>query len=308
MTMEVINDLTDTGNPVPNQQLYALSLGNFISGLFGTMGGGATIGESVINILNGANGYYRISGLMAALTMFLFIMVAAPMIEAIPVASLVGVMFIIVFKVFEWDSLPQVFSAFLPQRIREHRFCRRWAIRKITRVDALTVIIVVVVTMLFDLFTGTAAGTLVTAACYCWETGFQVRARTSKVMDAKGQVKKKIYYIEGPLFFASAMRLPALFTPKEDPDMVEVHFSHQSAVVYDFSGIHSLNIVGQKYKELGKAVVIKHLGKSSFKVGRPLLAPCTRNHARVKVDVGLCTMGVIVRLDPHPPPSHLGPW
>lgn len=100
--MEVINDLTETGNPVPNQQLYALSAGNFVSGLFGTMGGGATIGESVINILNGADGYYRISGLVASLTMFLFIMVASAMIEAIPVASLVGVMVIISFKVFEW--------------------------------------------------------------------------------------------------------------------------------------------------------------------------------------------------------------
>jgi len=81
MTMEVVNDLTETENPAPNQQLYALSLGNFVSGLFGTMGGGATIGESMLNCMNGANGHYRISGIVASIMMFLYILVAGPAIE-----------------------------------------------------------------------------------------------------------------------------------------------------------------------------------------------------------------------------------
>lgn len=96
MTMEVVTDLTETSNPNPNQQLLALSLGNFISGLFGTLGGGATIGLSMINCHNGANGKYRISGIVAGIVVLLLILVATPVIKIIPTASLVGVMVIVV--------------------------------------------------------------------------------------------------------------------------------------------------------------------------------------------------------------------
>ena len=118
MTMEVVNDLTETNNPNPNQQLFALSIGNFASGLLGTMGGGATIGLSMINCTNGANGRYRISGIVAAIAVLVMVLVAAPVIKVIPTASLVGVMVVVCTATFEWSSLPTIGASILPARVR----------------------------------------------------------------------------------------------------------------------------------------------------------------------------------------------
>lgn len=164
-----------------------------------------------------------------------------------------------------------VLAALLPQSWRESRYLKRFAIRKMTRIDAVVVIVVVTLTLLFDLFTGTAAGTLVAAADYCWRSGFNLTTRTSHVYRPDGSTVKKIYYIEGPLFFASAMRFPELFTPKLDPDNVEVHFSHNSALLYDYSALHSMNVVAAQYRALHKNLLVKHLDERSFKVNFPAL-------------------------------------
>jgi SulP family sulfate permease len=266
MTMEVVNDITETGNPKPNQQIYALAAGNFVAGGLGTMGGGATIGESVINLVNGANGYYRISGLVGALTMFIFIMAASPVIEAIPRASLVGVMLIIVFRVFEWESLIMILSAVLPKKWRDSKHLSKWCSRKISRVDAAIIIIVVLVTMFTDLFTGVAAGTAVASIVHCWQVGFGISALQSEIKDADGKVVKKIYLIQGPLFFASAMRFPGLFSPKKDPNDIEIHFSDNTTSLHDYSALHALNVVGSAYKKFGKVVKVKHLNAKSVKI------------------------------------------
>eukprot|EP00045_Choanoeca_perplexa_P012633 m.138813 g.138813 ORF g.138813 m.138813 type:complete len:683 (+) comp16080_c0_seq4:105-2153(+) len=267
MTMEVVNDLTETDNPAPNQQLYALSLGNFVSGLFGTMGGGATIGESMLNCMNGANGYYRISGIVASVMMFLYILVAGPAIEQLPTTSLVGVMFLIAYTAFEWESLLMIMGAAMPQKWRESTWWKRWTIRKITRVDALCIILVVVVTLLMDLFTGVAAGIVLVSVAYCWQTGFGISARTQTVRDKRtGEAVKRIYRINGPLFFASALRFPDLFQYKEDPAVIEAHFDNPTTDLYDFSALHALNVVGEKYKKFDKQFHVKKLSPTSLKL------------------------------------------
>eukprot|EP00730_Choanoeca_flexa_P018622 TRINITY_DN9063_c0_g1_i7.p1 TRINITY_DN9063_c0_g1~~TRINITY_DN9063_c0_g1_i7.p1 ORF type:complete len:695 (+),score=88.49 TRINITY_DN9063_c0_g1_i7:64-2148(+) len=267
MTMEVVNDITETTNPAPNQQLYALSAGNFVSGLFGTMGGGATIGESILNCMNGANGHYRISGIVASFMMFLYILVAGRAIEQIPTTSLVGVMFLIAFTAFEWESLLMILGAALPKQWREGEFMSRYTIRKITRIDALCIILVVVVTLLMDLFTGVAAGIVLVSVAYCWQTGLGIQAHTQTLRDkSTGQAVKRIYRIDGPLFFSSALRFPDLFRYKEDPPVVEAHFDNPTTDLYDFSALHALNVVGEKYKKLNKEFHVKKLSPTSLKV------------------------------------------
>ena len=120
MTMEEVNDRTETENEAPNQYLFALSLGNAIAALYGTIGGGANIPMSVLALEAGANGRFRISGIVAGFTVFLFVMVAAPLIKIITVSSLIGLMVAVILATMDWGSIWFVVLALLPQSCREH--------------------------------------------------------------------------------------------------------------------------------------------------------------------------------------------
>ena len=89
--------------------------------------------------------------------------------QQLPITSLVGVMFLISYTAFEWESLLMILGAAMPKQWRESTWWSQWTIRKITRVDALCIILVVVVTLLMDLFTGVAAGIVLVSVAYCWQ-------------------------------------------------------------------------------------------------------------------------------------------
>lgn len=298
MTMEVVNDLTETGNEAPNQQLVALSIGNAISAIFGTMGtylhpislllhsaysisrqthtlsigGGATIGLSVINCNSGANGRYRLSGVFAGIMVFTFVLAAAPLIEIIPTASLVGVMVVVIIGTFDWESLLIIIVTLMPQSLRERacwkklttRFPSLNPRRKIPRLDMLVIVLVTAVTLIQDLFVAVAAGILITAAGFAWNVGERMQVET-EIIKLEG-VTTKIYRLHGPLFFASAQRFTTLFDARKDPDRVEVHFDRDGTDLADFSGIHALNVVGGKYKKYGKKFYVKHLDQRARKL------------------------------------------
>ena len=286
MTMEVVNDMTESENPVPNQQLYALSLANFAGGMMGTMGGGATIGVSVINCTNGANGRYRISGVVAAITVLIFILAASDFIEIMPTASLVGIMVIVIYQTFEWSSIPLVLTSFMPEKLRKRIFGDKYSNRKVHRMEAIVIVVVTAFTVVFDLFIAVLAGTLLTTAAMAWQTGENIKLLevetvrlwseadegddADKIMDAGAEDKNartvKVYHVNGPLFFSSAQRFLKFFTPKEDPDRVEVRFHCEGIAVQDFSGLNALNVVGERYSRLGKKFVVRHLDWTSEKI------------------------------------------
>ena len=87
----------------PNKESVAQGIGNVLTGLFGGMGGCAMIGQTVINLE--AGGYQRLSGIVCALTILCYILFASPVIEAIPVAGLIGVMFVVCYHTFDWKTL-----------------------------------------------------------------------------------------------------------------------------------------------------------------------------------------------------------
>ena len=276
MTMEVVNEMTETGNNRPNQQLIALSIGNFISGIFGTMGGGATIGMSVLNCTNGSNGRFRLSGIVAGITILIFILVASPFIDIIPTASLVGVMIVVIYGTFDWSSIPIILTTFLPMKVRNFIdstsiscFGRKISfsgMRKIKRTDAITIILVMIVTVYKDLFVAVALGIVFTSAAYAWEIGEDIAVTSVENRDDSGNITKKIYKLHGPLFFASAQRFVTLFNPKSDPDLIEIHFIENDAFINDHSAMYALNAIGEKYKKYNKKVVVKHLELKSRKL------------------------------------------
>lgn len=231
MTLNLIDDLTETrGNT--NRECLAQGGANIVTGLFGGMGGCAMIGQSIINIKGGGRG--RLSGIVAALALLAFILFASGLIEQVPIAALVGVMFMVVIGTFAWSSF----------RI----------MNKIPRTDVFVLILVSGLTVLFDLAIAVIAGVIVSALVFAWENAKRIRAR--KRMREDGT---KIYEIWGPLFFGSITAFNEKFDVKNDPDQVEIDFVE--ARVSDHSAIEAIFNLVNKYKAEGKSIKLKHLSE-----------------------------------------------
>ncbi len=237
MTLTLIDELTETRGR-SNRECCAQGLANIVSGFFGSMGGCAMIGQSMINISSGGRG--RLSGISAAIFLFCFI-IYPPLwrcIELIPVATLIGVMFIVVIATFEWTSL------------------RLW--NKIPKSDFIVIIIVSAVTVTHDLAIAVAAGVIVSALVFAWKKSKQIKA------EIKEENGTKTYTLDGTLFFGAITTFKEIFTPAQDPDDVVIEF--QNTRVYDHSALEAINNISEKYKELGKKLHLKHLSKECQKL------------------------------------------
>ncbi|TJY37342.1 SulP family inorganic anion transporter [Pontimicrobium aquaticum] len=231
MTLNLIDDLTETrGNS--NRECLAQGGANIVTGFFGGMGGCAMIGQSIINIKGGGRG--RLSGIVAALALLAFILFASGLIEQVPIAALVGVMFMVVIGTFAWSSF----------RI----------MNKIPRTDLFVLILVSGLTVVFDLAIAVISGVIVSALVFSWENAKRIRAR--KRMKDDGT---KVYEIWGPLFFGSITAFNEKFDVKNDPDKVEIDFVESR--VSDHSAIEAIFNLVNKYKDAGKSIKLKHLSE-----------------------------------------------
>ena len=231
MTLNLIDELTDTrGNS--NKECMAQGGANIITGFFGGMGGCAMIGQSIINIKGGGRG--RLSGIVAAVMLLVFILFAAPLIEQVPIAALVGVMFMVVIGTFAWSSF----------RI----------MNKIPLADVIVLILVSGLTVIFDLAIAVIAGVIVSALVFAWENAKRIRAR--KRMKEDGT---KVYEIWGPLFFGSITAFNEKFDVKNDPEKIEIDFVESR--VSDHSAIEAIFNLVNKYEAEGKKVILKHLSE-----------------------------------------------
>ena len=231
MTLNLIDDLTETrGNS--NKECVAQGSANIITGLFGGMGGCAMIGQSIINIKGGGRG--RLSGITAAVFLLIFIVFASSYIEQVPIAALVGVMFMVVIGTFAWSSF----------RI----------LNKIPRTDVFVLILVSGLTVIFDLAIAVLAGVVVSALVFSWENAKRIRARKRIKEDGT-----KIYEIWGPLFFGSISAFNEKFDVKNDPQNVEIDFVE--ARISDHSAIEAIFALVEKYQAEGKSIVLKHLSE-----------------------------------------------
>ncbi len=229
LTLNLIDELTETrGNS--NRECMAQGSANFVNGLLGGMGGCAMIGQSIINVNSGGKG--RLSGIVAAIALLCFILFAAPLIEQVPIAALVGVMFMVVIGTFAWSSF----------RI----------ISKIPMADAFVLILVSGLTVIFDLAIAVVAGVIVSALVFSWENAKRIRARKSFKEDGT-----KVYAIWGPLFFGSIQAFNDKFDVQGDPENIEIDFIESK--VSDHSGIEAIFNLVKKYEKAGKSVRLKHL-------------------------------------------------
>jgi SulP family sulfate permease len=229
MTMNLVDELTESRGS-GNKECVAQGAGNILSGLFGGTGGCGMIGQTVININAGGRG--RLSGIMMALTLLTFILFADKYIEQVPIAALVGVMFMMVIETFAWSSF----------RI----------LRKIPKADAAVLIIVSAVTVFFDLAIAVIAGVIISALVFAWKNATMIRARKRTKTDGT-----LVYEIWGPLFFGSIQNFNAKFNAKNDPDKIEIDFIEST--VNDHSGIEAIKNITNKYLDLGKDIKLTHL-------------------------------------------------
>jgi len=229
LTLTLIDDITNTRGR-GNRECVGQGIANTVTGLFGGMGGCAMIGQSMINVNSG--GRQRLSGVSAALFLLIFILFASSLIEAIPMAALVGVMFMVVMGTFEWSSL----------RI----------IPKIPRSDAFVLILVSGVTVATDLAIAVVVGVIVSALVFAWE-----HAKHINIKGYDNEYGIRVYELNGPLFFGSVRRFLDLFEPENDPQEVIIEF--QNSRVADHSAIEAIDNLAEKYIKAGKTLHLRHL-------------------------------------------------
>ena len=229
LTLSLIDEMTDTRGR-GNQECVGQGVANTVNGFFGGMGGCAMIGQSMININSGGRG--RLSGITAALVLLGFILFAAPLIEMVPLAALVGVMFVVVIATFEWASF----------RI----------VRGVNREDAFVLFLVTGVTVIADLAIAVVVGVIVSALVFAWKHATHIMAKSHTDDDGW-----KVYDLEGPLFFGSVTHFREIFDPQNDPSDVVIDFKESR--IWDSSGIDALDGLADKYKEQGKKLHIRHI-------------------------------------------------
>nr|WP_282181337.1 SulP family inorganic anion transporter [Aliiroseovarius marinus] len=230
LTLNLVGEMTGQRGGA-SQECIAQGTSNVITGFFGGMGGCAMIGQSMINVRSG--GRTRIAGIAAALFLLLFIVVASSWIEMIPLAALVGVMFMVVIGTFAWNSLK--------------------ILRRVPRTDAFVILLVTAVTVAEDLAVAVVVGVIVSALAYAWNAAARIHAVTR---DEDGA---KVYDVEGPLFFGSSDGFIELFDVKNDPDLVVIEFARSRVV--DQSALQAIEAVAAKYEALGKKVQLRHLSR-----------------------------------------------
>ncbi|MBL4827817.1 MAG: SulP family inorganic anion transporter [Spongiibacteraceae bacterium] len=236
LTLTLIDEITDTRGK-GNRECLGQGFANTVNGFFGGMGGCAMIGQSMININSGGRG--RLSGITAAIVLLLFILFGAKYLEMIPLAALVGIMFMVVLGTFEWSSF----------RI----------IRKIPLTDAFILILVSTVTVVHDLAIAVVVGVIVSALVFAWQHAKHISVET--YVDANGD---KVYELRGPIFFGSVANFKELFDPKNDPQEVVIEF--QRSRVSDHSGIEALDALAERYQAEGKKLHLRHLSPECRKL------------------------------------------
>ncbi len=237
LTLSIVDELTESRGR-GNKEAVAQGVANILSGVFSGMGGCAMIGQSLINVSNGARA--RLSGIVASLMLLVFIMFGSSLIEQVPMAALTGLMIMVAIGTFEWASLK--------------------SFRRMPKSDIIVMVLVTLVTVfLHNLALAVVIGVIISALVFAWDSAKRIRAR--KRIDENGA---KHYEIYGPLFFGSVSVFNEKFDVQNDPDVVYIDFEESRVV--DMSAIEALNKITERYLKVGKKVHLKHLSPDCKKL------------------------------------------
>ncbi|MEA3370706.1 MAG: SulP family inorganic anion transporter [Campylobacterota bacterium] len=228
LTLSVLDELSNTRGSA-NKECIAQGTGNVACGFFGGMAGCAMIGQSIINYTSGGIG--RLSSFVAAVALIILVVSMSGVLNAIPVAVLVGIMFMVSIGTFEWSSFSRL--------------------NKIPRTDAFVMVTVTIITVVEDLAIAVIAGVIISALAFAWKHA-RIWARTHVEEDGT-----KVYELDGPLFFGSATTFADNFDIPSDPPKVVIDF--KNARVMDSSGVEAVDAITKKYEDAGKNLLLRHL-------------------------------------------------
>lgn len=237
LTLNIVDEITETRGR-GNKEAVAQGAANVLSGFFSGMGGCAMIGQSLINVSNGARA--RLSGIVASVMLLVFVMFGSTLIEKVPMAALTGLMIMVAIGTFEWASL-RTFT-------------------KMPKSDVFVMVMVTLVTVvLHNLALAVIVGVIIAALVFAWDNAKRIRAR--KHIDTDGV---KHYEIYGPLFFGSVTAFNEKFDVLNDPNEVIIDFAESRVV--DMSAIEALNKITERYHKVGKIIHLKHLSADCKKL------------------------------------------
>ncbi|KQT17079.1 sulfate permease [Chryseobacterium sp. Leaf404] len=237
LTLSMVDEITNSKGSA-NKESVAQGIANITNGFFGGMGGCAMVAQTLVNLNAGSRA--RLSGIIAAFTILLIILVGAPFIEKIPMAALVGVMMMVAVSTFQWVSI----------RI----------VNKMPKSDIFVGITVALITVLLhNLALAVLVGVIISALVFAWDNAKRIRAK--KYIDQNGV---KVYEISGPLFFGSVTAFTEKFDPENDPDKVIVNF--RDSRIVDMSAIDAVDKLSKKYAGLNKELRLKYLSEDCIRI------------------------------------------
>ncbi|KAJ3369261.1 hypothetical protein GGF31_005361 [Allomyces arbusculus] len=258
MTMQLCADLARESlrKHAGAQELIAQGLGNLIAPFFNCIGGSAMVGQSALTILSGARS--RIAAVTAALLIAVILVAAGPAIALLPVATLSGILFVVVLHAFEWRTLRYIFRREMP-----------WG-------DVVTVVVVSVLAVVVNLAVAVAVGAAWSAIVYAWRASQDAVVERIGVTEIKwvpagsevdlnvGHATRAVHLrFTGPLFYASTAALVhdltltsphAVVRPETDPSIVLWDLTH--APVRDVSAVRDLKAAAKAWTTFELALPI----------------------------------------------------
>ncbi len=229
LTLSVLDEMSGGTRGNANKECIALGTGNVACGFFGGMAGCAMIGQSIINFTSGGLG--RLSSFTAAVGLLILVVSMTDVLNTIPVAVLVGIMFMVAIGTFEWSSFSHM--------------------KHMPRTDAFVMVTVTIITIFEDLAIAVIAGVIISALAFAWKHA-RIWSQTHTEDDGT-----KVYELEGPLFFGSTTTFSDNFDIDLDPPKVVIDF--KNARVMDASGVEAVDAIIKKYEDSGKNLLLRHL-------------------------------------------------
>lgn len=241
LTANIVDDMTDTESN-KNKESRGQGYANVAAGFFGGMAGCAMIGQSVINVKSGGRG--RLSSLVAGVFLMFLIIVMGDIVAQIPMAALAGVMIMVAIGTFDWSSLT--------------------SLHKLPKTDAVVMVVTVVtVVVTHDLSIGVLAGVLLSAIFFAAKIS---KIKVTEELSSNGL--KKVYHLNGQIFFASVSDLPKKFNFREDIKEVEINLSN--AHLWDDSAIGALDKIETKFEQNGISVHYTGMNDESSQLKRKI--------------------------------------
>ena len=235
MTQSIVDELTDTDSN-RNQECVGQGVANTLTGFIGGMAGCAMIGQSIINVKSGGRG--RLSTFVAGVMLLFFCVVLGDWVGRIPMAALVAIMIMVSIGTFSWSSIVN---------LKSHP--------RSSSIVMLATVAFVVAT--HNLAIGVLVGVLLSGIFFAWKISqiFAVRSELSE------DGRKRTYFVEGQLFFASSEDFMRGFDFREVLDHVTIDVS--KAHIWDISSVQALDMAVLKFRREGAEVEIIGLNKAS---------------------------------------------